>query len=51
VGVDGCGAVNHLTCLLVVIERLAHEVDLLSEGLATALLEHEIVQQIKRASK
>jgi hypothetical protein len=39
VGVDGRGAVNHMTCLDVVIERMPHEVDIFSEGLAGALPE------------
>jgi hypothetical protein len=45
VGVDGRGAINPLTCLVVVIERLPHEVDIFSVGLAMALPEHEIVKQ------
>jgi hypothetical protein len=45
VGVDGCGAINHLTSLIVVIERLPHEVDIVTEGQSMALFEHEVVQQ------
>jgi hypothetical protein len=51
VGVDGRGAINHVTCLVVVIERLPLEVDIFSEGLAGALPEQEVVQQSQRASK
>jgi hypothetical protein len=51
VGVDGRGTMNHLTCLIVVIERLPHEVDIVTEGLTMALYEHEVVQQGQRASK
>jgi hypothetical protein len=43
VGVDGRGAINHLTCLVVVIERLPHEVDIVTEGLSKAMHEHEVV--------
>jgi hypothetical protein len=50
VGVDGRGAINHLTGLVVVIERLPHEVDIVIEGLSRALSEHEVVQQGQRAS-
>jgi hypothetical protein len=51
VGVDGRGTVNHLICLIVVIERVPHEVDIVTEGLTRALSEHEVVQQGQRASK
>jgi hypothetical protein len=51
VGVDGRGTINHLTCLIVVIERLPHEVDTVTEGLTMALSEHEVVQQGQRASE
>jgi hypothetical protein len=40
---DGDRAINHLIGLIVVIEGLPHEVDVLSEGLASALAEHEVV--------
>jgi hypothetical protein len=43
VGVDGRGTINHLTCLVVVIERLSQEVDVVREELTKALPEHEIV--------
>jgi hypothetical protein len=45
VGVDGRGTINHLTCLIVVIERLPREVDIVIEGLTKALSGHEVVQQ------
>jgi hypothetical protein len=51
VGVDGRGAVNHQTCLVVAIKRLPHEVDMFSEEMAKALPGHEVVQQSRRASK
>jgi hypothetical protein len=51
VGVDGRGTINHLTCLIVVIERLPHEVDIVTEGLTTTLAEHEVNLQGQRASK
>jgi hypothetical protein len=31
VGVDGSGAINHLTCLVVVVERLPHVVGIVTE--------------------
>jgi hypothetical protein len=31
VRVDGSGAINHLTCLVVVVERLPHVVDIVTE--------------------
>jgi hypothetical protein len=37
-------AINNLTCFVVVIKYLPHEVDVLGEGLARALPEHEVVQ-------
>jgi hypothetical protein len=43
VGVDGRGAINHLTCLVVAIEHLPHEVDMFSEGMTKALPEHKVV--------
>jgi hypothetical protein len=43
--VDGYGAINLLTCFVVVIKCLPHEVDVLGEGMAMALPEHEVVQQ------
>jgi hypothetical protein len=45
VGVYGRGFINHLTCLVVVIERLPHEVDIVIKKLTMALREHEVVQQ------
>jgi hypothetical protein len=51
VGVDGRGTINQLTCLVVVIERLPHEVDIVSEGLIKAPPEHEVVQQGESASE
>jgi hypothetical protein len=51
VGVDGRGTINHLICLVVVIERLSHEMDIVSAGLTMALLEHEVVQQGEIASE
>jgi hypothetical protein len=44
VGVDGSGAINHLTCLVVVIERLPHVMDIVTEGLSKALSDHDVVQ-------
>jgi hypothetical protein len=39
-----CGlAINHLTCFVAVIESLPHGVEVLGEGLAKALAEHELV--------
>jgi hypothetical protein len=43
VRVYGRGSIDHLTGLVVVIERLPHEVDIFSEGLAGALSKHEVV--------
>jgi hypothetical protein len=43
VGVDGRGAINHATSLIVVIERVPHKVDIVTEGLSSALSEHEVV--------
>jgi hypothetical protein len=40
VGVDGRGTINELTSCIVVIERLSHEVDIVSKGLTKALPEH-----------
>jgi hypothetical protein len=51
VGVGGRGIIHHLTCLVVVIERLSHEVDIVDKGQAMALPEHEVVQQGERASE
>jgi hypothetical protein len=31
VGVSGSGTINHLTCLVVVVERLSHVVDIVIE--------------------
>jgi hypothetical protein len=31
VRVDGSGAINHLKCLVVVVERLSHVVDIVTE--------------------
>jgi hypothetical protein len=45
VGVYGRGSINHLTSLVVVIERLLHEVDIVRKRLTMALHEHEAVQQ------
>jgi hypothetical protein len=45
VGVDGCETINHMTCLIVVIERLPKEIDIVTEGLTRALSEHEVVHQ------
>jgi hypothetical protein len=50
-GVDGHETINQLTCLVVVIERLSHEVDIVNEGLTVALHEHEVVVQGERASE
>jgi hypothetical protein len=33
-----------MTCLVVVIERLPHVVDIVTEGLSMALFDHEVVQ-------
>jgi hypothetical protein len=49
--VDDRGAINQLTCLVVVIERLSREVDIVSEGITRALHENEVVQQGERASE
>jgi hypothetical protein len=43
VGVDGRGTINQLTCLDVVIERLSHEVDIVSKGRTRTMHEHEVV--------
>jgi NAD-specific glutamate dehydrogenase len=51
VGVDGSEAINHVTCLVVVIERMPHVVDKVTEGLSRTLSEHEVVQQGQGASK
>jgi hypothetical protein len=51
VAVDGRGTINQLAGLIVVIERLPHEVDVVSKGLTRALPEHEVVQQRERASE
>jgi hypothetical protein len=51
VGLDGRGTINHMTCFIVVIERLPHEADIVTEGLTKALSEHEVVQHGQRASK
>jgi hypothetical protein len=51
VGVDGRAAINHLAILVVVFECLSHEVDIGSEGLTKALLEHEVVQQGEKVSE
>jgi precorrin-3B methylase len=40
---DGCRAINHIACLDVIIERLRHEMNILSEGLSWALAKHEVV--------
>jgi hypothetical protein len=50
VGVDGRG-INQLTCLIVVIERVRHAVDIVTMGLTKALPKHEVVQQGVRASE
>jgi hypothetical protein len=50
-GVDGRRTINLLTCFMIVIERLPHEVDVVSQGLTRALLEHEVVQQGEGASE
>ena len=44
-GVDGRGIINKLTCVIVVIERLSHKVDVVNQGLTRALLGHEAVQE------
>jgi hypothetical protein len=31
VGVNGSGTIDHLTCLVVVVERLSHVVDIITE--------------------
>jgi hypothetical protein len=31
VGVNGSGTINHLTCIVVVVERLPHVVDIVTE--------------------
>jgi hypothetical protein len=46
--VDGRGTINQLASLIIVIERLPHEVDVVSKGLTKALLEHEVVQHGER---
>jgi hypothetical protein len=43
VGLDGRGTINHLTRLVVVIERMYYEVDIVNKGLTMALLEYEVV--------
>jgi hypothetical protein len=48
VGVDGRGTINQLTCFIVVIELLSHEVDVVTQGLTMALPKHEVVQQRER---
>jgi hypothetical protein len=50
VGVNGSGTINHLTCL-VVVERLPHVVDIVTEGLSMALSDHQVVQWRQGASK
>jgi hypothetical protein len=52
VGVDGRGAINYLTGLVVVIKRLPHEVDIVTEGLSKALSEHRLSSdpEIQRSS-
>jgi hypothetical protein len=51
VGVDGRGTIIQMTWIVVFIERLSHEVDIVTEGLTRALPEHEVVQQGERASE
>jgi hypothetical protein len=51
VGVNGSGTINHLTCLVVVVERLPHVVDIVTEGLSRALSDHQVVQERQGASK
>jgi hypothetical protein len=51
VGVDGRGTVNQLTCFIIVIERLPHEVDVVGQVLSRTLHEHEVVQHGERAGK
>jgi hypothetical protein len=51
VGVDGCGTIKKLTCFIVVIKRLPHEVDVVYQGLDMALPEQEVAQQGERAGE
>jgi hypothetical protein len=51
VGMDGRGTINKLIDLIIIIERLPHEVDVVSEGLTTALPKHAVVQQGERSGK
>jgi hypothetical protein len=50
-GCAGFGTINQLTCFIIVIECLPHEVYVVGEGLARALPEHEVVQQGERAGE
>jgi hypothetical protein len=47
VRVDGRNAVHHLAHLIVFVERLPHEVHILSDRLSGALAEHNVVEQRK----
>jgi hypothetical protein len=51
VRVDGCGTIDKLTCFIIVIKRLPHEVDVVGYGLTRALPEHEVVQHGERAGE
>jgi hypothetical protein len=44
---EGRTTVNHMDCLIVVVERLPHEVHVFSGGLTGSLVEHEVVKQRK----
>jgi hypothetical protein len=43
--VDDNRCIDHFTCLVVVIEGLAYDVDVLCERLACALSKHKVAQQ------
>jgi hypothetical protein len=51
VGVNGCGAINHLAILIVVIERLPHEVDTVTEGLSMRLSSKDMERAKDRQSR
>jgi hypothetical protein len=50
VGVTGRGTINQLTCFIVVIELLSHEVDVVIQGLTRALSKHKVIQHRERES-
>jgi hypothetical protein len=47
VRMNGSRAIDNLTCLVVVVKGLTHEVDVLYERLTRALAKQEVVQQRK----